>query len=178
MIKPAMMIGHLAVVLALIAILIGACKSPEAPVREIRAYSLDSLQGVIEKSNVKLDKKVSADAGGSLKIVSSGPVTVRLFETGDIDVENARLLYQAKVSTKNLTGQVYLEMWCHFQGKRAFFSRGLDRPVTTDVEWTSLETSFFLKKGENPDNVSLNLVIQGKGIVWIDDIKLQASPLQ
>jgi hypothetical protein len=34
------------------------------------------------------------------------------------------------------------------------------------------ETPFFLKKGENPNNVKLNLVIDGKGMVWIDDIRL------
>ena len=31
---------------------------------------------------------------------------------------------------------------------------------------------FFLKEGENPDNIKLNLVINGKGTVWIDDIRL------
>jgi len=28
------------------------------------------------------------------------------------------------------------------------------------------------KKGENPDNVKLNLVINGKGTAWIDNIRL------
>lgn len=36
---------------------------------------------------------------------------------------------------------------------------------------------FFLQKGENPDNVKLNLVIEGKGTVWIDDIHLYKGPL-
>lgn len=29
-------------------------------------------------------------------------------------------------------------------------------------EWTSLETPFFLKAGENPDNIKINLVINGE----------------
>jgi hypothetical protein len=36
----------------------------------------------------------------------------------------------------------------------------------------------FLKKGQNPDNVKLNLVIDGKGIAWIDDIWLLKAPLK
>jgi hypothetical protein len=40
------------------------------------------------------------------------------------------------------------------------------------------ETPFFLKKGENPDNVKLNLVINGKGTAWIDDIRVLKGPLQ
>jgi hypothetical protein len=48
---------------------------------------------------------------------------------------------------------------------------------TGEVEWTHQETPFFLKKGENPDNVQLNLVVNGSGTVWIDDIKLMRGPL-
>jgi len=38
--------------------------------------------------------------------------------------------------------------------------------------------ALFFKKGENPDNVTLNLVINGKGTVWIDDIHLIKAPLK
>jgi hypothetical protein len=111
-------------------------------------------------------------------MVATEPTAVRLFELGDIDVENARLIYQAKVRTEGVEGQVYLEMWCHFPGKGEFFSRGLQTPLTGTTNWTTEETPFFLKKGENPDNVKLNLVINGKGTAWIDDIRVLEAPLQ
>jgi hypothetical protein len=41
---------------------------------------------------------------------------VRLFEVGDIDIENARLIYQARIRTEGVEGQVYLEMGCLFSG--------------------------------------------------------------
>jgi hypothetical protein len=44
--------------------------------------------------------------------------------------------------------------------------------------WSTIETPFFLKKGEKPDNVKLNLVVNGKGTAWIDDIVLLKGPLQ
>ncbi len=145
---------------------------------ELRAYPVDTMEGVITQSGVEIDKEVSSDGKGSLKITATGPTEVRLFETGDVDVENARLIYQARVRTKDVEGQVYLEMWCHFPGKGEFFSRGLQAPLIGTTEWTTEETPFFLKKGENPDNVKLNLVINGKGTVWIDDIRLLKAPLQ
>jgi hypothetical protein len=111
-------------------------------------------------------------------MTSTKPTVIRLFETGDIDVENARLIYQARVRTEDVEGKVYLEMWCHFPGKGDFFSRGLQTPLTGTTEWTTEETPFFLKKGENPDNVKLNLVIKGKGTAWIDDIRLLKAPLR
>jgi hypothetical protein len=139
---------------------------------------MDSMEGIITRSNVGIDKNISSDGNGSLRITSTKPSVVRLFETGDIDVENARLIYQARVRTENVDGHVYLEMWCHFPGKGEFFSRGLQTPLTGTTEWTTEETPFFLKKGENPDNVKLNLVIKGKGTAWIDDIRLLKAPLR
>jgi hypothetical protein len=103
-----------------------------------------------------IDKQTSSDGNGSLRIEATKLTTVRLFETGDIDIENARLIYQARVRTENVEGQVYLEMWCHFAGLGDFFSKGLGTPVTGTTSWTTVETPFFLKKGENPDNVKLD----------------------
>ena len=158
-------------------VLVG-CSKPSQDVMELKRFPVDSLEGIITQSGVQFDKEVSSDGNGSLKIIATEPTVVRLFELGDIDVENARLIYQAKVRTEGVEGQVFLEMWCHFPGKGEFFSRGLQTPLTGTTNWTTEETPFFLKKGENPDNVKLNLVINGKGTAWIDDIRILKGPLQ
>ncbi|MHC4192452.1 MAG: hypothetical protein ACYSUB_22755, partial [Planctomycetota bacterium] len=150
----------------------------EIATSELKQYSLDSTEGVLTQSGVQIDRQISSDGKGSLRIEATETTTVRLFETGDIDIENARLIYQARVRTEDVEGQVYLEMWCHFAGVGDTFSRGLATPLTGTTEWTTEETPFFLKKGENPDNVKLNLVIKGKGTVWIDDIRLLKGPLK
>jgi len=156
---------------------LGGCSKSSGPPVELKRFPLDSLEGVITKSGVEIDKQVSTDGGGSVRATATGPTVVRLFETGDLDVENARLIYQARVRTEGITGQVYLEMWCRFPGKGEFFSRGLQSPLTGTTDWTTEETAFFLKKGENPDNVKLNLVINGSGTAWIDDVRLLKGPL-
>jgi hypothetical protein len=158
-------------------ILVGCSKAPQEVV-EVKRFPIDSLEGIMTQSGVQFDKEVSSDGNGSLKIIATEPTVVRLFELGDIDIENARLIYQAKVRTEGVEGQVFLEMWCHFPGKGEFFSRGLQTPLTGTTNWTTEETPFFLKKGENPDNVKLNLVINGKGTAWIDDIRVLKGPLQ
>ena len=155
-----------------------ACAKPAQQAAEIKHYPIDALEGIITQSGVQIDNVISRDGKGSLKIAASEPTVIRLFETGDIDIEDARLIYQAKVRTAGVQGQVFLEMWCHFPGKGEFFSRGLQSPVSGTTEWSSVETPFFLQKGENPDNVKLNLVINGTGTVWIDDIHLIKGPLQ
>jgi hypothetical protein len=158
-------------------ILVGCSKAPQEVV-ELKRFPIDSLEGIMTRSGVQFDKEVSSDGNGSLKIIATEPTVVRLFELGDIDIENARLIYQAKVRTEGVEGQVFLEMWCHFPGKGEFFSRGLQTPLTGTTNWATEETPFFLKKGENPDNVKLNLVINGKGTAWIDDIRVLKGPLQ
>jgi len=157
---------------------IAGCSKPSTEAAELRHFAVDSMEGIITKSGIQIDKQISSDGKGSLRITAAGPTVVRLFEVGDLDIENARLIYQARLRAENVQGQVYLEMWCHFPGKGDFFSRGLQTPLTGTTDWTTEETPFFLKKGENPDNVKLNLVIDGKGTAWIDDIRLLKGPLK
>ena len=174
-----MIYRNLALYVFWVMIFIGAgCSKAPQQVTELKRFPIDSLEGVITQSGVQIDKEVTSDGNGSLRITVTGPTVIRLFELGDIDVENARLIYQAKLRTQGVGGQVYLEMWCRFPGKGEFFSRGLQTPLTGTTNWTTEETPFFLKKGENPDNVKLNLVINGKGTAWIDDIRLLKAPLQ
>ena len=159
-------------------LVVGCGQKASKEVMELQHFPVDNTEGIITQSGVQIDKQISADGNGSLRITATEPTVVRLFETGDIDVENARLIYQAKVRTEGVEGQVFLEMWCHFPGKGEFFSRSLQTPLTGTTDWTTEETPFFLKKGENPDNVKLNLVVDGKGTAWIDDIRLLKGALQ
>ena len=140
-------------------------------------FPLDDLEGVIAQSGVEIDRNISSDGNGSLRITAEEPATVNLFEVHDIDIENARLLYQARVRTKDITGEVFLEMWVHLPGKGEFFTRNVHTPASGTTNWKTMEAPFFLKTGQNPDYVTLNLVINGTGTVWIDDIKLARGAL-
>jgi hypothetical protein len=149
-----------------------------APVVELKRLPLDTAIGILTATGVTFDPDQSVDGKGSLRVAASAPTTVRLYELGDIDVENARLIYQASLRTENAEGRVYLEMWCHFPGRGEYFSRGLASAPVGTTNWTTQETIFFLQPGENPDNVKLNVVLEGPGTAWIDDIKVLRGPLQ
>jgi len=158
-------------------VLFGCSRTSQQEV-ELKRFPVDSLDGIITQSGAELDKDTSSDGNGSLRIIAAGPTVVRLFEVSDVGVENARLTYRAKLRSNKLEGQAYLEMWCRFPGKGEFFSRGLQNPVTGSMNWITAETPFFLKKGEKPDMIKLNLAIDGKGTVWIDDVRLFKGSLQ
>ncbi len=149
-----------------------SCSRPTSRDIVLEKFSCDSLDGVIHQAGIAVDNRVKKEGDGALRISFTEPVVARLFETGDIDVENSALVYLAKVRTEGILGRVYLEMSCHFEGKGEFFSRGPDTTLSGTTKWTQLEIPFFLKLGENPDDVKLNLVCEGTGIVWVDDVRL------
>jgi hypothetical protein len=153
------------------------CTGRSAEITELKRYPISDLNGLITRSGVELDSAITADGNGAFRIRADQPMTIRLYETGDIDIEEARLIYRAKIRSEEVSGKVYLEMWCQFTGKGDFFSRALHSPITGTNEWSTQETPFFLQPGQNPENVKLNLVIEGTGTVWIDDIRLVRGPL-
>jgi predicted Ser/Thr protein kinase len=114
--------------------------------------------------------------GGAWAVSCTQTQTFRLFEVTDPGVQNCRLIYRAKMKTEGLAGRAYLEMWCRFPGKGEFFSRGLDNVLSGSNDWAAYETPFFLKLGEQPDLVRLNLVVEGAGKVFVKDVELLAGP--
>lgn len=165
-------------VVSILVLLASACSQNAKNTPELlAAIPLDSLDEVITKSGVAIDQDVSADGHGSLRVTATGPVTVRIAEIDGLSVENARLIYRAKLRIADLTGKAYLEMWCVFPGKGEFFSRALQEPPTGTNEWLTQETPFMLQAGQNPSMVKLNLVVEGTGTVWIDDIRLEKGAL-
>jgi len=162
--------------LVLGALLVGSSADGQASLT-LSHFPIDDLTGLRTQSGIVFDETISSDGKGSLKIVADEPVTVRLYEVEGLDIEQARLVYQAMVRTEDVDGQVVLEMWCRFPGKGEFFSRALDQPLSGSVDWTSLEAPFFLEAGQTPDLVKLNLIINGTGTVWVDDIHLLRAAL-
>ena len=144
---------------------------------ELKYFPVDDLNGIITKSGIQLDNSISSDGNGSIKIETTNPVTIILFDIKDIRVEDTQLIYEAKIKSENLSGQAYLEMWCAFKEKGEFFSRGFDTAIAGTTDWKTIGTFFLLKKNEMPDQIRLNLIVNGVGTVWIDDIHLSKSQL-
>lgn len=143
----------------------------------LAGYPADSMDGVITRTGIEVDRQVSSDGGGSLKATAEGPTTFNLYEVAGLDVEDARLIYRAHVRTQDVQGRVFLEMWVEVPGLGQFFSRGLDQTLSGTSDWATLEAPFFLQPGQTADLAKLNLVIEGSGTAWIDDIELIRGPL-
>lgn len=162
---------YLVISLAVILILSASC-SIQTKKNDLKDFPVNDLNDVIANSGVQLDKSVSSDGKGSIKIEAAGPASFPLYAIDDIKVEDAQIIYEAKLKSESLKGQAYLEMWCVFKDKGEFFSRGFDSVITGTSDWKTIRTVFNLRKGEMPDQIKLNIVVNGVGTVWIDDIRL------
>ena len=142
---------------------------------DLKKLSLDSASAT--GTRVETDGKVKAEGKGSIRITTPWPTTICLAEVTDVNVENARLVYKAKVKTE-LEGNAILEMWVQVVGGKYYFSRGMNDVVTQRTDWKTIQTPFIFQKGQKPTKITLNIVINGKGIVWVDDIVLSKEPLK
>ena len=164
-------IGSVCVVFALSSLLL----VPTARAAEVSKLSLDDAAAL--GTSITTDKMAKCQGQGCVKISTRWPTTICLGEVSGLDVDNARLIYQAKVKCDKLQGTAFLEMWC-FVGKGQYFSRGMNSVVTGTTDWKTLQTPFILQPGQKATKVVLNIMINGKGTVWVDDARLLEKPLK
>jgi len=144
-----------------------------ARAEELKKLSLDDP--AVASPAIAADAQVKVEGASSLRIAVRWPTTVCLGEVAGLDVENAQLVYSARVKT-DLDGTALLEMWAHVGGG-SYFSRGLNDAVGQKSDWKTIRTPFLFQKGQKPEKVTLNLVVNGTGTVWIDDVRLSKEPL-
>lgn len=139
---------------------------------ELKYFPINDLNGIITQSGVEIDKSISDDGNGSIKIETSKPIVIQLYSIDDLKVDDTQIIYEANVKSEGLSGQAYLEMWCVFKDKGEYFSRGFDSVISGNTDWKTIRTVFQLNKSEMPDHIKLNVVVNGVGTIWIDDIHL------
>jgi hypothetical protein len=122
----------------------------------------------------QINLSISSDeAENATLIETGGPANIHITQIQPSrKLENSTIHYTAEVKSENLEGQAYLEMWSHF-GTAQYFSKGLQSTVQGSSDWAEISTPFMFKKGQNPDKITLNLVIQGSGKVWIRNVQLK-----
>jgi hypothetical protein len=142
---------------------------------ELGKLALDEASSL--GTTVSTDFTIKQEGNGSIRISTKWPTTICLGEVQAPNVENAQIIYRARVKSEKLEGTAFLEMWCHVGGGQ-YFSRGMNSVVTGTMDWRTLQTPFFLQPGQSAQKATLNIVINGKGTVWVDDVHLVKEPLK
>jgi hypothetical protein len=103
--------------------------------------------------------------------------TIRLFEVENPVVEQCLLTYRAELKAEGLQGRAFLEMWCRLPGRGEFFSKGHQQAVSGTDNWARYEIPFYLRRGQKPELIKLNVVVEGQGTVWLRDVELLKTAL-
>jgi hypothetical protein len=141
---------------------------------DLKKLSLDDTSTI--GLRIQADSNTKIEGKASIQVVTLWPTTVCLGQVTGLDVENSRLIYRAKVKS-DIEGAAFLEMWAHIEGRK-YFSKGMNNPIKGNSDWQKRQIPFIFHKGQQPSRVTLNLVVNGIGTVWIDDITLLKESLK
>jgi hypothetical protein len=142
---------------------------PAGPPQVLRVFAPD--QPTITRTGIRVEN-------GAWHIdARAEEQTIRLFEVENPAVEDCLLTYRAELKAEGLQGRAFLEMWCRLLGRGEFFSKGYQQAVSGTVDWARYEIPFYLRRGQKPDLIRLNVVVEGQGTVWLRDVELLKTPL-
>lgn len=96
---------------------LGVCRSAKA--KDFKKLSLDDPSSIGLK--IDRDAAVKVEGKASLKITTARPTTVCLGEVTGLNVEEAKLLFKAKVKN-DIEDDAFLEMWVQV-GSGQYFSK-------------------------------------------------------
>jgi hypothetical protein len=110
----------------------------------------------------------------AIRIEAQASRSVRLAEVRTLDAKSVILTYRGHLRAERLTGKAYLEMSCNMPQKGVLVSHITSQTseLAGTTDWVTQATRLSL--GEQPGSliVSLNVAIEGTGVVWVDNILL------
>ncbi|MCX7830265.1 MAG: hypothetical protein N2445_04320 [Acidobacteria bacterium] len=163
------------IVLALL-ILISCGKKKPGPPKEVDEFACNDTERVLAKEYVTLDKNISSDGNGSIKIETKEPLTVRFYEV-KLPGENSKYTFKVKMKSAGLKDSAYLAMDINYPGggKQSVQSDTKDY-LYGDNDWTPMSITISAPN-QKAASVILYVVLTNEGTVWVDDLHLIVTPL-
>lgn len=117
-----------------------------------------------------------------IKNDQSLPMTMALVELPDPGITTTQYALTGRVSYEGVTGTGYLEMWNHFPGGGAYFSRTLGQSgpmgsLQGSANWRPFYLPFFSNaEAGAPSKLEFNLMLPGSGTVKLGPLRLVQYP--
>jgi len=117
-----------------------------------------------------------------LQATAPGPTSFHLVTIDHPAVAGPAYVVAGQIRYQDVEGQGYLELWTVFPDGQRFFSRtlGTQGPLAAlhgESNWRRFELPFDLSGASQvPSRLEINLVLPGRGAVWLGPIHLQQTP--
>ncbi len=163
------------------AVLVLCLWSSPAPAEQmIRGYSWSQLKaaGRLASGGVTPAGQGNECESLALSNQSSQPVRIELLVIDQPGITGPVYALRGRIRYEGVEGVGYLEMWSHFPDGSAYFSRslagqGLLASLSGTSAWRDMALPFSAAgTAKRPSKLVLNLVLPGKGRVWIGPLSL------
>ncbi|MHC4717255.1 MAG: hypothetical protein ACYS5V_09815 [Planctomycetota bacterium] len=108
----------------------------------------------------------------------SAPATLTVLVIPDPKITKPRYAIHGQVRYEDVEGRGYLEMWNHFPPDGRYFTRTLGtsgpmRSLEGSSDWRPFILPFLIgRSGMRPQKLVVNVVLPGKGRVWLSPLRL------
>lgn len=129
----------------------------------------------------RLDSGTIVPAAGDTKfdslLVENPQTTITVLDVPDPNITKPRYAIRGQVRYEAVEGKGYLEMWNHFPAGKPHFSRTLAasgpmQSIEGSSDWRPFVLPFFIGSAERPQKLVVNVVLPGKGRVWLGPLSL------
>ena len=114
----------------------------------------------------------SGEPGIEISGAEASKSATRVLVCDEPNVSSHQYVLKGQVKYEDVSGDGYLEMWSNFGDKGEFFTRSLSfsgplGKLSGTSAWREFALPFFAESGMKPVRITLNVVLPGKGRVWI-----------
>jgi hypothetical protein len=153
-----------------------AAAQGSGPYANTAAITADQLAAFVPPDGITAEAvEVEGDPGLRLTNTRSEPVSVTVVELPVHDPAAKHFLYAAEMSSENLAGSAYLEMYAVVAGN-AYFSRALNDRFSGTSAIRMTTTPFFLTGDQAMESARLGVRFEGPGTVTLSQLSLTGGP--
>lgn len=113
----------------------------------------------------------------ALTNTNTDPISVTLVALPMGGIENTQIVYTASMSSTDMVGSAYLELYAVIGGA-AYFSRALNDPFTGTTPMRETSAPFFLQAGQPMEAARLGVRFEGPGTVLLSHLRLVDTGLK
>jgi hypothetical protein len=161
---------------AVIYMLLGEPQYDDTIIAQFAVDSEDDMVRRVTRDPHTIDRAVSSDGNGSLRIDATREHLVNLYRVWgeEEDLSFRQLVYEADVRTEGVEGDVFLVMQAGITSAPGGSMPvvGQESAIRGTNDWTTLHAAAGNAGGAHLLETKLQLHIGGPGTVWIDDVKL------
>ncbi len=156
------------------------CSQKHLELVEIDRNTIENEDDIKNIDNAVFDDKNSSDGNGSLMLKVENSTKITLLHKNDIDTKECSLVILMMFRTSDIDAKdnLFLELSTVQLSGLNTTTRSVRKLIEFSPEWAETSITLVPEPEYYPDNFTLQLISNGTGTIWIDDIVVTKSPLR